>query len=87
GGIIQLIRDISSPEVVDLYSIGVLDAYRNSGVSVMILARGIEMLIKHKVKYLETGPELETNTQVQSQWKFFEKTQHTRRRCWSLKLD
>lgn len=87
GGIIQLIRDVSNPEVVDLYSIGVLDDYRNSGVNVMILARGLEMLIKHKVKYLETGPELETNTQVQSQWKFFEKTQHKRRRCWSLKLD
>ena len=87
GGILQLIHDIKHPEVVDLYSIGVLDDYRNSGVNVMILARGIEMLIKNKVKYIETGPELETNTQVQSQWKFFEKTQHKRRRCWSLKLD
>ena len=80
-GILQLIHDVSHPEVVDLYSIGVLDDFRNSGVNVMILARGLEMLIKNKVKYLETGPELETNTQVQSQWKFFEKEQHKRRRC------
>ena len=33
-------------------------------------------------RYAETGPMLELNTKVQSQWKFFETEQHKRRRCW-----
>ena len=52
----------------------------------MIMARSLKSLIKHKVKFLETGPELETNVQIQAQWKKYDKEQHRRRRCWSLKL-
>ena len=79
-------HDLSHPEVVDLYSIGVRKEYQNSGVNAMIMARSLKSLIKHKVKFLETGPELETNVQIQAQWKNYDKEQHRRRRCWSLKL-
>jgi hypothetical protein len=30
----------------------------------------------------ETGPELESNYQVQALWKHYEARQHKRRRCW-----
>ncbi len=86
GGIFQLMHDLRHPEVVDLYSIGVRKEYQNSGVNAMIMARSLKSLIKHKVKFLETGPELETNVQIQAQWKKYDKEQHRRRRCWSLKL-
>lgn len=86
-GIFALLHDMKHPETVDLYSIGVKKQYQDTGVNVMIMARSLASLIKHKVKYIETGPELETNTQVQSQWKLFDKICHKRRRCWSLKLD
>ena len=36
--------------------------------------------------YAETGPTLETNDKVQSQWKFFEHRQHKRRRCFMKDL-
>lgn len=61
GGIFQLMHDLRHPEVVDLYSIGVRKEYQNSGVNAMIMARSLKSLLKHKVKFLETGPELETN--------------------------
>lgn len=86
GGIFQLMHDLSHPDVVDLYSIGVKKEYQNSGVNAMIMARSLKSLIKHNVKYLETGPELESNVQIQAQWKKYDKEQHRRRRCWSLKL-
>ena len=86
GGIFQLMHDLRHPEVVDLYSIGVRKEYQNSGVNAMIMARSLKSLLKHKVKFLETGPELETNVQIQAQWKKYDKEQHRRRRCWSLKL-
>ena len=73
-------------ETVDLYNIGVKKDYQDKGVNVMIMARGLEMLTKNKVKYLETGPELETNHQIQAMWKDFEKENHKRRRCWTLDL-
>ena len=86
-GIIQLLYDLNHPTVVDLYSIGVKKQYQNTGVNVMLMARSMQSLIKHNVKFLETGPELETNIQIQAQWKDFETRRHKRRRCWSLKLD
>ncbi len=87
AAILQLIKDMKNPEVVDLYNIGVKKAYQNTGVNVMIMAHALKSLAKHKVKYLETGPELETNVQIQSQWKDFEKEQHKRRRCWTLSIE
>jgi hypothetical protein len=36
---------------------------------------------KNNVKICETGPELETNLNVQGLWKSFECRQHKRRRC------
>lgn len=34
------------------------------------------------MKVAETGPELETNDKIQSQWKHFDSRQHRRRRCY-----
>ena len=85
-GIVTLIKGMNKAETVDLYNIGVKKAYQDKGVNVMIMARGLSMLTKNKVKYIETGPELETNHQVQAQWKDFEKENHKRRRCWTMNL-
>lgn len=87
SAILQLLRDMKNPEVVDLYNIGVKKDYQNTGVNVMIMAHCLKALDKRKVRFLETGPELETNSQVQAQWKDFEKEQHKRRRCWTLKIE
>jgi hypothetical protein len=34
------------------------------------------------MEYAETGPELEDNENIQSQWKSFDAQQHKRRRCY-----
>lgn len=86
-GIVAMLKGMKHAETVDLYNMGVKKAYQGQGVNVMIMARGMEMLVKNKVKYLETGPELETNTQIQAQWKDFEKEIHKRRRCWTMPLN
>jgi len=86
-GILRVIRDLSNFDTVDLYSMGVKKKYQNAGVNVMIMAKGLENLIGCGVKYLETGPELETNEKIQSQWKSFERRIHRRRRCYKLSLD
>lgn len=86
AAILKLMKEMKNPEVVDLYNIGVKKAYQNAGVNVLIMAHSLKALHKNKVKYLETGPELETNVQIQSMWKDYDKEQHKRRRCWTKKI-
>jgi len=48
---------------------------------------GIKRAIANGVLYAETGPELENNNNVQTQWKSFRTEQHKRRRCYIRSLD
>lgn len=71
-----------SAEVLDLYLIGVLPKMQNKGLTAVLLNSMTESGRRNKIKYAETGPELETNNQVQALWKHYETMQHKRRRCW-----
>jgi len=72
--------------VLDLYLVGVKDNYRIKGLPAILMAAMQKTAKKNKVPYAETGPELETNTDVQSLWKYFDSMQHIKRRCWAKDL-
>ncbi|MCL1830292.1 MAG: N-acetyltransferase [Oscillospiraceae bacterium] len=72
--------------VLDLYLVGVKDNYRTKGLPAILLAAMQKTAKKNNVLYAETGPELEDNKQVQSLWKYFNSTQHIKRRCWKKSL-
>ena len=86
-GIIPYIKAMSHIEVADMMSIGVAKEHTNKGSVAVIMNSCLKGLIKHGVKYLETGPELETNQNVQNLWKNYETKLVKRRRCWGLKVD
>ena len=46
-----------------------------------------EYLDSGEIDHFETNLNLETNTQVMSQWKYFDATQHKRRRSYIKKLE
>lgn len=69
-------------EVLDLYLVGVTPEMQNKGLTAVLLNSMTATAIKNGVKYAETGPELETNHQVQALWKHYEVKNHKRRRCW-----
>lgn len=69
-------------DVLDLYLVGVLPRMQNKGLTAILLNSMTESARKNNIKYAETGPELETNSQVQSLWKHYDAQQHKRRRCW-----
>lgn len=71
-----------SADVLDLYLVGVIPRMQNKGLTAILLNSMTEAARNNKVKYAETGPELETNNQVQALWKHYETKQHKRRRCW-----
>lgn len=86
-GIIPYIKAMKHVEVADMMSIGVTKEHNNKGSVAIIMNSCLEGLIKLGVKYLETGPELETNDNVQNLWKNYERELVKKRRCWGLKVE
>lgn len=86
-GIFRLLSDLKKNEVIDFYSIGVKPEYQNTGVNAIIMYNSLKGLIKNKVKYCETGPELENNVQIQSQWKMFDREVHKKRNCYKKSVE
>ncbi|MHB8127402.1 MAG: hypothetical protein ACYDEX_00185 [Mobilitalea sp.] len=68
--------------VLDLYIVGILPKMQNKGLTAVILNSMTATARKNGIQYAETGPELETNHQVQALWKHYEANNHKRRRCW-----
>ncbi len=85
-GLLRMLKDLKKNKVLDMYIVAVKPEYQNLGVNALILCEGIKSAIKNNVLYAETGPELETNVAVQSQWKQFETRQHRRRRSWIIRF-
>lgn len=86
GGIIPFIQTMSHPQVADMMSIGITNDHKNLGAVSIILDHILDGCIKLGVKYLETGPELENNHNVQNLWKNYNRELIKRHRCWGMKV-
>lgn len=71
---------------VDLLLVAVAPDYQNKGVNALLFQDLIPQFIKYGYKYAESNPEMETNSKVQSQWEFFNRRQHRRRRSYCKDL-
>ncbi|MBQ9151122.1 MAG: hypothetical protein IJX72_02640 [Clostridia bacterium] len=80
-GWIPVLRALSKNDTVDLLLIAVSPELKGSTLIAMIFDHFIQSTHKNGIRFAETGPQLETNVKIQSQWKFFEREQHKRRRC------
>lgn len=80
-GFIHVLRALHSNDRLDLLLTAVRSDLQNKGVNAVLINEVWKAAVKNGIRYAETGPELETNTKIQSQWKHFEKRQHRRRRC------
>ena len=68
--------------VVDLLLIGVLPEYRAKGANALIFDDLIRWFQRYGFEWAETGPQMETNEGVLSQWQYLEATIHRRHRCY-----
>ncbi len=82
-GLLRIKKALHTHDVLDMYLIAVKPEYFGRGVNAVIMNESIKKAIANGVKYAETGPELEHNTNVQTQWKSFAARQHKRRRCYT----
>ena len=81
-GIFRMLKALKGKnDVLEMFLVGVDPQYQNTGIPAIMLNSLLKKCIENKVIYCETGPELETNIDVQGMWKGFETRQHKRRRC------
>lgn len=80
--LLKLLKAVSKPETVDLGLVAVRPEYQNTGINAVIINYLVDMLIAGEAKKCETNLNLETNTQVMAQWKYFDARQHKRRRSY-----
>lgn len=73
-------------DVVDLMLIAVRPEYQSKGVNSLFFYDLCNLFIRDGVKYAETNLELEEDIHVQSQWEYFERRQHRRRRAYRKSL-
>ena len=72
--------------VVDLMLIALKPEYQSKGVNSLFFYDLCNIFIRDGVKFAETNLELEENIHVQSQWEYFERRQHRRRRAYRKQL-
>lgn len=80
-GFIHLLRALKKNDRADLYLTAVRSEYQGKGVNAILMDRMQRVLKRLGITKVESNPELETNHNVQDQWKYYEKRQHKRRRC------
>ncbi len=83
-GIIHMLKALKMPnDTLEMYFVAVDPKHQMFGVPAILIDTLVRKCIDKKVAFCETGPMLETNKAVHGLWRYFEKEQHKRRRCYS----
>ena len=80
-GWVDVLRALSKNDTMDLLLIAVDPDVQGLAINAVIMDHIPQGANKMGITKAESGPTLELNEKVQSQWKFFEREQHKRRRC------
>jgi GNAT superfamily N-acetyltransferase len=86
-GFIYLLGALRKNKRADLYLVAVRPEYQGKGVNAILMDRMHRVFSRLGVTKVESNPELETNANVQGQWKYYEKRQHKRRRVFIKHLE
>ncbi len=71
-GFIGVLRSVSKPKELEMALIGVKKEYKNSGLNAVVIARIQKNIVEDGVQGIESNPMLESNFDIQQQWKFAE---------------
>ncbi len=86
-GFIHLLRALRKAERADAYLVAVRSEYQGKGVNAILMDAVHRLYIQRGIAKVESNPELETNQNVQGQWKYYDVRQHKRRRCFVKYLE
>ena len=73
-------------QTTEMMLVAIKPEYQGKGAVALIFDDIIPIHNKLGFKYSESNPELETNTKMQSQWDYFERENHKRRRAYMKRL-
>jgi hypothetical protein len=81
-GWIHILKALKKPKGIDMLLIAVTPQYKAQGAVAFLMTSLIKSCLDAGVVSAETAGELETNIEVQSLWKGYERRQHKRRRAY-----
>ena len=84
--LLRVLRAVRRPRVLDLGLVAVLPEYQNTGINAVFLDGMIKFFTEMGIERCETNLNLESNTAVRAQWKYFDARQHKRRRSYIKKI-
>lgn len=85
-GFIHLLKALRRNDRADLYLVAVRKEYQNKGVNAILMNQMNHVFVRLGVRRVESNPELETNANVQGQWKYYERRLHKRRRVFIKRI-
>ena len=80
-GWVDLLKAFRKNDTVDLLLIAVRPDLQSKGVNAVVISQVMRGAFDMGIRWAETGPMLEMNQKVQTQWQDFPLEQHKRRRC------
>ena len=81
-GFIRLLKAIKSPKQLEMALIGVKKEHQNTGINSIVISRIMNNVVKDNIELIESNPMLESNYNIQQQWKFAERTVHKKRQTY-----
>ena len=86
-GIFRMLKAMNGHnDILESYFIAVRPDLQSKGLPAIMMSHMLEVCLENKVKFIETGPELEDNEEVQGLWKNYNARRHKRRVCWTREI-
>ena len=85
-GFIGVLQSIRKPNELEMALIGVKNKYLNTGINSIVMARIMNNVIADGIEHIESNPMLETNLNIQAQWKFAESEIIKRRQTYKKEI-
>ena len=85
-GFYHILKALKTYKILDFYFGGVKKEYRDKGVDLIMAVDIVKSAIELNFSNAESNQELENNSKVQAQWKFFNPVMHKRRRIYRKEI-
>ena len=85
-GFIGVLTAIKKPKELEMALIGVKHKYKNTGINSILMSRVMKNIIDDGIEHIESNPMLETNFNIQQQWKFAENEVVKKRQTYRKKI-
>ncbi|HNX98587.1 MAG TPA: hypothetical protein PKK12_12990, partial [Candidatus Aminicenantes bacterium] len=83
----HILRALKKSDILDFYLAGIRKTYRGQGVDLLMTVSITQAALKRRFVAAESNHELETNTSVQAQWKYYNPTVIKRSRIFKKVID